>query len=982
MFEHRCRKYPAKLFRCTSIALLALSLLSPVHNETDEGKILLRAVSLYPASVVHAAEIEPDPRPFWPHEKSDLEPDPAMTFGRLPNGFRYVMMRNERPRDRVSLHLNIQIGSLHEAEDQKGLAHFLEHMLFNGTTHFKPGELVKYFQRIGMDFGHDANAHTGFDETVYDMLLPDGSRQSLGDALVVMRDYAEGALLLQSEIEKERKIVLAEKRFRDNADYRIRVSTRRFEFPESLLSKREPIGDEAVLKNADRKQVKDMYDTWYRPDTMVLVLVGDIDTTIAETLIKERFATLSPRAPPKPTPGIGRIDHRGTKAFYHFEKETGNTTAGIEVVGKIDPVQDSVAFQKRSIIENVSNRIVQNRLNALIRKPGAPFTSAAIGSGIFLKQIEYAEISAKCSPENWEGALTLLEQTLRRAIVHGFTKTELDRVKRDMVAELDVAVKKSATRESPNLARGIIRHVNAGRVFMSPQQERTLYTSIVNDLTVKAAHEMFRAAWSPDHRLILVTGNADPSEIETAPETYLLSVYNKSKGVIVEKPDDITPIAFPYLPVPEGTGKIADRKESPDLGMTRIVFENGVRLNLKKTDFKDDEVLVNLSFGLGASTEPADQPGLAALSAAIVNESGLGTLDRDEIERALTGKNTRVRFGIDEDRFVFKGSTVSKEVELMFQLLYAHLTDPGYRETAFRLSMERFEQQLQALSRSIDGGMALQGYRFLAGGDRRFGLPSRSELSRLTLEQIRSWVGSALKGNPLEISIVGDFEIDAIIDLTSTYLGTLPARPALAGNKNTNVPRFPVSQSLSLGIETEITKGIVVVAYPTDDLWNIGKTRRLSMLSAVFSERLRVGIREELGATYATQAYNRPRRAYPGFGVFHAVVHVDPKEADSVLKEVKSISSDLAEKVITDEEMQRALDPMLTGIKDQLRQNSYWLSTVLTGSTRHPEQIEWSRTIMTDYASITTGDLSQLAREYLDNDKSATIVIAPEGNDK
>ena len=982
MSTHRNRKCPVRLSLCISIAWLALSLLPPVLSETEKRGSLLHAALQYPVSTAHAANENPEDHSLSPHDKSDLKPDPAVIFGRLPNGFRYVMMENERPRDRVSLHLNIQAGSLHEAADQQGLAHFLEHMLFNGTTHFKPGELVKYFQRIGMEFGPDANAHTGYAETVYDIFLPDGSQESLKDALVVMKDYAEGALLLPSEIEKERKVILAEKRFRDSADYRTLVSTRKFEFPESLLSKRMPIGDEAVLKRAGQEQLKNMYDTWYRPETIVLVLVGDIDTVKTEMLIRERFATLSPRAPPEPTPDIGKIDHRGIKAFYHFEKETGNTTVGIEVLEKIDPIQDSIAFQKQTLIENVSNQIVQNRLNALIRQPGTPFTSASIGAGIFLKQIQYAEIFAECSPENWESALALLEQALRKALKYGFTRAELERVKRDIVAELDVAVKKSATRESPSLARGIIRHVNADRVFMSPQQEKVLYTSIINDLSLETVHGVFRAAWSPDHRLVLLTGNADLSPIGTDSEAYVLSVYNRSKGVIVERPEEIALITFPYLPAPKGAGRIADRKESPDLGLTRIVFENGVRLNLKKTDFKDDEVLINLSFGRGGSSEPADQPGLATLSVAVVNESGLGALDRDEIERALTGTNTRILFGINDDRFVLRGSTVSNEVELMFQLLYSHLIDPGYRDTALKLSKERFAQQFQALSRSIDGGMALQGIRFLAGGDRRFGLPSQSEIDGLTLEQIRLWVGTALKEDTLEMSIVGDFEMAGIIDLASTYLGMLPARQKTSGNEKTPVPKFPVSQSLLLGIKTEIPKGIAVVAYPTDDIWDIGKTRRLSMLSAVFSERLRVGIRETLGATYTTYAYNRPSRAYPGFGVFHAIVHVDPKEADSVLKEVKKISSELAGKVITDEEMQRALDPMLTGIKDQLRQNNYWLNTVLSGSTRHPRQIEWSRTIMTDYASITTDDLSLLAREYLDNQKSATIVIAPESMGK
>ncbi|MBW2681403.1 MAG: insulinase family protein, partial [Deltaproteobacteria bacterium] len=268
----------------------------------------------------------------WPHEKSDLLPDPVLIFGKLPNGFRYVLMENHKPKDRVSIHLDVQAGSLHESDDQQGLAHFLEHMLFNGSTHFKPGELVKYFQSIGMQFGADANAHTGFNETVYDILLPNGDRKNLKKGLTVIKDYAQGALLLPSEIDSERRVVLAEKRTRDSAQYRTYVATLNFEFPHAKISKRLPIGKEEIVKNADHNRLKKFYDSWYRPEKMILVMVGDFDTQSAVSMIKENFSSLSGRAPPVPEPDVGKINHFGIKSFYHLEKEAGNTTTSIEVV--------------------------------------------------------------------------------------------------------------------------------------------------------------------------------------------------------------------------------------------------------------------------------------------------------------------------------------------------------------------------------------------------------------------------------------------------------------------------------------------------------------------------------------------------------------------------------------------------------------------------------------------------------------------------
>ncbi len=582
----------------------------------------------------------------WPHEKSELLPDPSFVFGRLPNGFRYVLIENHKPKGRVSMHLNVQVGSMYETDGQQGLAHFLEHMLFCGSAHFKPGELVRYFQSIGMKFGPDANAHTGYYETVYDILLPQGSRESLENGLAVLKDFADSALLLESEIDRERRVVLAEKRTRDSASYRTFVSTMKFEFPEAKISKRFPIGMEDVIKNADQKLLKEFYDTWYRPEKMILVMVGDFDAGMSVSLIEKKFSTLSARVPVRQEPYIGEINHSGVKAFYHFEKETGKATVSIEVVKKVTKEPDSLDFQRRLLVQDIADRIVQNRLDLLAGKPDTPFTSASISSGVFMGQIEFAEITAKSSPENWEKSLLLVEQSLRKALKYGFTKSELERVKKDFLSDLDKALNKAQTRDSGALSREIIRDLNTGMVSMSPEQKKTLFAPIIDFLTLQDVHDLFIKIWKPEHRLVLVTGNVELGSAGRDPDELILAAFNKSGSMEVLRPVEMESVVFPYLLEPEKNGKVISRRVIADLGIIQVDFENNVRLNLKKTDFEADEVLVNLSFGLGRSVEPVNRPGLAALSRKVINESGLGTLKREEIERAMAGKNTNVVFEI------------------------------------------------------------------------------------------------------------------------------------------------------------------------------------------------------------------------------------------------------------------------------------------------------------------------------------------------
>jgi zinc protease len=915
--------------------------------------------------------------PSWPHEKSDLAPDPAVVFGQLPNGFRYVLMENRTPKDRVSMNLNVMSGSLNENHDQKGVAHFLEHMLFNGSTHFAPGELVKYFQSIGMQFGADANAYTGFDETVYMVLLPEGDEKNLSEGLLVIRDYADGASLSPFEIDRERKVILAEMRSRDSASYRTYVAGLGFEAPEARLSQRLPIGSAEVIRNADRNLLKDFYESWYRPDNMVLVMSGDFDARSAERLINDRFGDMSTRAPQREKPEFGTVNHTGIKPFYHFEKEAGNTTVSLEVIEKVPHRPDSAALQEQLLLEEVAGRMLQHRLDALVKKSDTPFTEVSSGSGRFLRQLKTAMISAEGNPQDWDKMLPLIEQTLRSALEFGFTQTELQRVKKSVLADYADAVKTSNTRDSRHLAMQIISSLNRDRVFQSPRQKKTLLGPLVEALTLDRVNVAFRDLWSPPHRLVMVTGNADLTTGKTPPENQLLAVYDGSRLTAVVPNGDAKPVRFPYLPDPSSKGHIVSRISHPDLGITQIDFTNGVRLNLKKTDFKNNEVLVNIAFGTGRSGEPQNLPGLSELGQAVVNESGLGSLSHDDIERAMAGRNTTVDFTVAEDHFALKGKTVPDEIRLLFQLMYAHLTDPAYSKEAYALSMQRFGQMYTALSRSIDGQMQLAGYRFLAGGDLRFGLPPLESFTALTLKDVRSWIDAALKNEPLEVSVVGDFDEAVVADVVGTYIGSLPARSGLSGEKRSCAIRFPASKSLDITVETEIPKALIVVAYPTEDMWDIKRSRRLGVLGEIFSDRLRERLRESLGATYSPYAYNRPWRAYPGYGVFQAAALVDPAQTTVVLSEVRQIISDLSKNGISRDELERALGPSLTGIKDRIRTNAYWLDTVLTGSKQFPQQIEWSRTIQTDYADITSRELSQLAAQYLDNEKAAAIVIKP-----
>jgi zinc protease len=907
----------------------------------------------------------------WPHEQSDLPPDPALVFGRLDNGFRYVLMKNQEPKGRVAMYLNVQAGSLMETDEQRGIAHFLEHMLFNGTTHFPPGALIDYFQSIGMSFGGDTNAHTGFDETVYNILLSGTSPEELDKGLLVMADYARGALLSDTEIERERGVILSEKRARDSVEFRTQEAGLAFTMRGSRVPSRMPIGVLETLEKADRARMKSYYDGWYRPEKMILVVVGDLDPGLVAPRIREHFGSMRGEGAIPDCPPWGEVNHSGTEFFYHHEPEMGFTEVSIETIWNEPEAPDTLASQTAEIHREAAGRILKYRLARLLEKKDIPFTSSEAHSGIFLGRIGYGSISARTNPGQWQSALAVIEQELRQALEFGFTDSETTRVRKEMLAGLDSAVLTAATRDSQKLAAKIVRDLNGHKVSMSPQQEKEIFAPVIGKMQAKELHAALRGIWNQRARLIQLVGNTELSGKD--PLAQIREVYERAVARKVEPPKAGAELVFPYLHLTSDPGSVQEQPLSEVEG-ERIRFANGVVVNLKRTPFKDNEVQLVAHYGYGRQTEPV--PGLAMLAEQVVNESGTGKLSKSDLEGVLAGSTVKLDFKVGESSFIWKGSAVGKDLELLFQLLQARLVDPAVREDAYVLAMQGFKQMYEQMNSDVNGFLQLSGESFLAGGNSAFGLPPWSEFARLKPEQIRAWMDVAPLSGGLEVSLVGDFDPERVRELARRYLAPLPQR----GQEKAAVEQisFPAGQTLRLTVPSSIDKALLVVAWPTADFWNIERTRGLYLLTEVFADRLRKVIREKLGATYSPQVMNQPSRVYPGYGVLRAQLIVNPAQIAAMREEVTRVAADLWKSGVTAEELVRARLPVLTSLKDMVRTNGYWLNSVLSLSSRYPQQLQWPATILSGFESITGDQVSALAREYLDPARAASVMIVPE----
>jgi zinc protease len=911
----------------------------------------------------------------FPQAESDLPPDPAARYGTLPNGLRYVVRANQEPKNRASFRLLVEAGAVHEQDDQQGLAHFLEHMAFNGSEHYAPGTLIEFFQRMGMNFGGDTNASTWFTRTLYLLELPDTKESTLAEGLKVFNDYAGGLLLTDVEIDKERGVVLSEKRTRDSVANRTGVATLNFLLRGTVFEKRDVIGTDGVLTKAQRERFVDYYNTWYRPEAMSVVVVGDIDPGAVEQQIIAAFTALKSRGAARAQPDFGKVPVReGVNPFYHYESEAPSTNVRIATVMPYAHEPDTAANRIKNLPRDLAHAMISRRLSILAKKEGAPFTSGSAGAGESYDFYRETTMSLTCKGEQWEAALGVADQELRRALEYGFQAPELKEIVDNQINSLKEAAKTAATRRSDSLADEIAETLLDRNVFTTPATDLALYQPAFEKITVADCLAALRAAWSPKHRLVLVTGNAKLGEPATAT---ISAAYDRATAMKVTAPETIADLKWAYTDFGPA-GKVAKREHVDDLDITLVTFENGVRLNVKKTDFEANHIQISVRIGDGQLTEPKYKPGLAAYTGRTFTAGGLGKHSADDLRRILAGKTVGVGFGPGADAFGAGGGTNREDLLLELQLITAHLTDPGYRPEAARQARKALDQLYTSFEHTAAGPYNLEIAPLLASGDPRFGLPPKEELLKRNLDEVKSWVTPQLATGALEIAIIGDLDLDATITAVAQTLGALPKRaprPTLDDLRKVVFPSTPFSREFA--IATEIPNADVRLYWPTTDGRDIRRARRLTLLAEVLSDRLRVKVREELGDAYSPGAGSNAGDLYPEYGYVVAGTTVDPAKTKKIADVIAQIANDLATKGVTEDELERAKKPILTSLRESARTNGYWLSAVLSRAQEKPEVLDWCRSRYADNEAITAADLTALAKSYLGENHASRVVIAP-----
>ena len=906
------------------------------------------------------ALIAADPVPF-PHEGSDLQPDPAVTWGRLANGLRWCARPNQQPRDKISIRLQVQSGSLLETEAQRGLAHYLEHLAFNGTTNYPPGELNKRLQPLGIAFGTHSNAHTSFDETVYKLDLPDAKAETLALGLGVIADFVGGMLLLPSEIERERGIILAEMRDRDSPGFRQRKATFATIFPGLTIAQRFPIGEPETVAAATPELIRDYYETWYRPERMVLAVVGAIDPTSIPAAIEAAFAGIAARAPARAETSRGTLASEALAVLHHHEPEAKNIELAVVRVLPEAKTPDTRERRRARLLESVGERILDRRLTELAeRDPSGPLIRGDASASRWL-DLRIAEVSAEVRAGRAEAAVPVLEQELRRFLRFGPTAAELAVVRAELRAALDEAVAQRANRTNASLAARLYDAVHEGEVLLDPEQERALLAPWLEGITAEEVRAALAALFTEGHLSLTLTGR-EPRPADA--EQRLRAAWTESAAVAVAAPAEATAVSWAYGERP-GAGAIAD--EVVRDGVIQLRFANHARANLLRTEYKPGEVLIGLR--LEIAPEP-HQAGLRELAGMAFLPAALGRHSVQELRTVLAGSTARITgLQFSDDGALLLATCVPKDLETTLQQLRAYLVDPGWRPEAEAQAKAQWLQALSGLETDLDGQTARRFNALLVADapHRRQATPEEAEAT--SFAALKAWFGPLLAGAPLALSIVGDIDSAAARDLAAAYVGSLPERRPLSVWSGVDQPLAPApaipAGEHRIAVPGKVARAVVLMAWPTDDFYDIARTRRLGVLAQAMNERLREELRERLGQAYSPYVGRQASETYEGFGYLVAQAGVAPAHVDQARDAMLTVASELAAQGVDAALLDQVKPPLVKNLGAQRQQNTYWLGQVALRSQQQPFRLDWARTMEADFAAITAEDLTALAARYL-----------------
>jgi zinc protease len=904
----------------------------------------------------------------WFYKNSDIPPDPAWTFGTLPNGLRYAVRRNAVPEGQVSVRLRIDAGSLHEEDREKGWAHFVEHMAFRGTRNFGDGEVRETWQRLGASFGSDTNASTEPTQTVYMLDLPRADRASLDTSLRLLADMADTAIFDPKIVDAERGVVLSEYGRRTELAVKLRETMMPLFYGGLKYADRDTIGTEATLKGADSAGLKAFYERWYRPDRATLVMVGDADPKLMEELIAARFGGWKPSGPAPREPDYGKpaeMPQRTAAIAYpgspHF--------ATLSWIRPYQPVPPSKAREQRNLARTLAVRILNRRLEAKARGEAA-FLNAQVQYENSVNVADTTQMSVMAKEGRWQQALAEAYAILADALEAPPSQGEIDREMENIRTGGRAAVQGEPTQRSQVRAGRLISAIDGNSVISTAQIQLALFEALAPGLTPQAVHAALKDLMQGSGPRLAMLSPAPVTGLGqalAAAEAAAPAARQADRRVSM---DDLPPLGPP--------GREVSRQRIADLDATIVRFANGSSLVFKQTGFDKGSVVASLRFGRGIAALPADRKSPAWM-ASLLGSTGVGPLDLDGLERLLTGRRMSMSFDMDDEALTLRGSTRAEELDDQLRLLATKIVAPHFDSSLFQRSKI---SALESYDLAFSSASARMGREFGAvarGNDPRWQPFEKAEIERLRHEDFEAFLKPLLTQGPIEAVIVGDVDLETAVAAMLKTVAALPPRPEVRPPEASLKVRPPRAskEPIRFTHQGDRNQAYAALGWTTFGGKQGRRERRALGIAANLAQaRLMERLRDLEGASYSPSATVQTSFQFPEWGLFFAGSEIRPERAELFFRLAREIVADLAARPASADEWQRAITPVMTGIERRLKTNAYWLGTMEDWS-REPYLIEHSRTYLADYKSLTPEDVRSAVAKWVADEGDWSILVLP-----
>lgn len=903
-----------------------------------------------------------------------LPADPAVKMGTLPNGIAYYIRKNAKPEKRAELRLVVNAGSILEDDDQRGLAHFVEHMAFNGTTNFAKNDIVKYLESIGVRFGADLNAYTSFDETVYILPVPTDSAGILDKSFRFLGDVASGVLFDSTEVVAERGVVLSEWRNGLGAGERLRDKQFPVIFKGSRYAERLPIGKPEILEGANPGPMRRFWRDWYRPDLLAVIAVGDADPAELERLIRRTFAPIPPRTTKRARTLATVPPHDSTLVSIATDKEL--TTSSVGVLWKRPGrVARTVGDLRADLLDRLYNTMINQRFSELALKPETPFAGAGAGSGGFVRGSEFNSLDANAKEGKLLESLQALLTEAERVQRHGFLASELDRARTNLLRAYERAYTERDKTPSGAFVSAYIGHFLQGEAMPGIAFEYAAVQKLLPTVTVAEVNALAQARSGAANRVVTVT-LPEKAGLRVPTEAEVRAVFGTVLAANIA-PYAETVAEGALVASPPSPGRVVNERTIPAHNITEWTLANGVRVLVKPTDFNADQIQMTGWSPGGASMVNDQDVFKTSLTPVVIAQGGVGSFSTIDLRKKLTGKVAQVQPSIADLSEGVSGGASPRDLETLLQLTYLRLTAPRADSTVFKATMQQFETVLKNKDANPAAVFSDTVQVTLAGGHPRVRPLTLDMLQELKLDDMLAIYKERFSdAGDFTFVFVGNIDLAVLKPLAEQWLGSLPS----SGRKET--PRDVGPKQFTGTIDKQVRKGIAPQSQTALLLAGVGPWSReeayvLSSLGELLEMRLLDRLRESLGGTYSvnvsTGFSRRPRQEWQVVISYGSA----PEKADTMFAAVQQELDSLRRVPPTAAEVERVREQQRRELEVARKQNGYWVGAIRSRA-ENGDPLDAIGGEEQQFASLTPEKLAAAAKRYLNEANRARFVLLPE----